>query len=119
MKDIAEQVINLKLNLRLRASGTIKLFLKFDDEHLDFYKTKERLFKIALKISDLEQFKNEENQELLTNLKKYFELLAADLDQLEGPSFFDEYLLFTANRDAYQLYECLQIEKRVKHSPRG
>ncbi len=75
--------------------------------------TKERLFKIALKISDLEQFKNDENQELLTNLKKYFELLAADLDQLEGPSFFDEYLLFTANRDAYQLYECLQIEKSI------
>ena len=75
--------------------------------------TKERLFKIALKISDLEQFKNNENQELLTNLKKYFEILTVDLDQLEGPSFFDEYLLFTANRDAYHLHECLQIEKSI------
>ncbi len=38
MKEISEAAIKLKLNLRFRASGTIKLFLKFDDENLALYK---------------------------------------------------------------------------------
>ena len=38
LKEISEAAIKLKLNLRFRASGTIKLFLKFNDENLALYK---------------------------------------------------------------------------------
>jgi radical SAM superfamily enzyme YgiQ (UPF0313 family) len=38
IKEISEAAIKLNLNLRMRGSGTVGLFLKFDDEHLDLFK---------------------------------------------------------------------------------
>lgn len=73
--------------------------------------TKEKLFNLALAISDLEQKQDKDEKERLNNLKKDYESLMNYFKEYPGPAMFDEYLLFTANREAYSLEECLLIEK--------
>ena len=75
--------------------------------------TKEELFKLALRINDMEQKQEENKQLLLQNYKKDFQNLIIHLDKVPGPLMYDRYLLFTAKKENYSRDECLSIEKEL------
>ena len=74
---------------------------------------KEKLFNLALAINDLEHRQDDSKQDLLNTLKKDYKSLMRYFEEVPGPAMFDEYLLFTANRESYSLNECLLIERRL------
>lgn len=75
--------------------------------------TKDKLFNLALEINTLEHKKDESKKTLLKNYKRDYKRLMNYFKEIPGPAMFDEYLLFTTNRENYSLEECLLIERNL------